>query len=146
MSWIPGPAQWVKDPALLQLWLSSKLQLRSDPQPGSSTCSGATKKINIAGAGQCPWGWGSVLGCWGHQVSSHCSHNCNMRGFRMEKSKIMALNSWGAYQKNDFNEPRLLHLPIHKKVLNSLSWNVYFYLTNSNLLMFHLPGFCCANS
>ena len=28
---IPGPAQWVKDPALLQLHLRSQLQLRSDP-------------------------------------------------------------------------------------------------------------------
>ena len=27
----PGPAQWVKDPGLLQLWHRSKLQLRFDP-------------------------------------------------------------------------------------------------------------------
>ena len=28
---IPSPAQWVKDPALPQLWCKSKLCLRSDP-------------------------------------------------------------------------------------------------------------------
>ena len=35
---IPGPAQWVKDPALLQLWHGS------DPQPGNSICHGVAKK------------------------------------------------------------------------------------------------------
>ena len=43
VGWIPSPAQWVKDPALLQLWLRSQLQLRSDPWPGSSICQGAAK-------------------------------------------------------------------------------------------------------
>ena len=28
-----GPAQWVKDPTLLQLWHRLQLQLRSDPWP-----------------------------------------------------------------------------------------------------------------
>ena len=28
---IPGPAQWVKDPVLPQLWHRSQVQLRSDP-------------------------------------------------------------------------------------------------------------------
>ena len=35
---IPGPAQWVKDPALLQLQFGLKLQLRSDPRPRNSIC------------------------------------------------------------------------------------------------------------
>ena len=41
---IPGPAQWVKDPALPQLWLRSQLQLGSDPWPRNSTCHGAAQK------------------------------------------------------------------------------------------------------
>ena len=45
-------------------------------------------------------------------------------------------------QRNDFREPRLLHLPIHRKALNSLAWDVWFSLTNSNLLMFWPPGPC----
>ena len=44
--------------------------------------------------------------------------------------------NWCTYQKNDFNEPRLLHLPIHRKALNFLTW---FSLINSDLLMFWLP-------
>ena len=30
---IPGPAQWVKDPTLLQLWYRSQLPLGFDPWP-----------------------------------------------------------------------------------------------------------------
>ena len=40
---IPGLAQWVKDLVLLQLWLRSKLQLRSDPWSKNSICFGAAK-------------------------------------------------------------------------------------------------------
>ena len=38
----------------------------------------------------------------------------------------------------DFNEPRLLHLPVRRKALNSLTWDVWFSLINGNLLMFWL--------
>ena len=44
----PGPAQWVKDLALLQLWCRSQLQLRSDPWPRNSMCHGAAKKRKIS--------------------------------------------------------------------------------------------------
>ena len=49
---IPGLAQWLKDPVLLQLWLRLSLWLRSHPWPGNSTCQGAAKnetnkKINV---------------------------------------------------------------------------------------------------
>ena len=40
---IPGPAQWVKDPALLQLWLRLGLWLGSDPRPRNSICPGVGK-------------------------------------------------------------------------------------------------------
>ena len=61
----------------------------------------------------------------------------------MEKSRTLAPDCWGAHQRNDFSEPRLLHLPIHRKTLNSLTWDVWFSLMNSNLLMFWLPVLCC---
>ena len=32
---ILSPAQWIKDPALLQLWHKSQLQLGFDPWPGN---------------------------------------------------------------------------------------------------------------
>ena len=46
---------------------------------------------------------------------------CILRGFRMGKSKIQALDNYNAYQRNDFSESRLSHLPIHRKALNSLT-------------------------
>lgn len=81
-------------------------------------------------------------GCCGHQAFSHSSHPqwCALRGYRTEKSKMLALGSQGAYQRIDFNEPRLLPLPILRKMLNSLTWDAWFSLINSNLLMFWLPG------
>ena len=72
--------------------------------------------------------------------------NCARWGFRMERSRILAPESWGAFQRNDFSEPSLLHVPTHRKALTSLTWDVWFSLINSNLLMFRLPGLCCKNS
>ena len=66
------------------------------------------------------WGWGEV---W--------------------KMRILAPDRWDAYKRNDFNEPRLLHLPIHRKVLNSLTWDIWFSLINNNLLMFRVPALSC---
>ena len=80
-----------------------------------------------------------------HQTLSLCSYpqRCTLRGFRIEKNRILALDSSGEYQRNNFNKPRLLHLPIHRKALNSLTWDVWFSLIRINLLMFWLPVFVC---
>ena len=48
--------------------------------------------------------------------------------------------SWDVYQRNDFHEPRLLHLPIYRKALNTSTWHIWF---SFNLLRFGLPAFCC---
>ena len=55
-------------------------------------------------------------------------HRCTLGQHRMGKHRILAPDSWGTYLRNDFSEPRLLHLPIHRKVLNSLPWDVWFSL------------------
>ena len=47
---------------------------------------------------------------------------------------------------SNFREPRLLHLSIYRKVLNSLTWDIWFSLINSNRLMFQLSGLCFKNS
>ena len=60
-----------------------------------------------------------------------------------EKHRILAPDNWDACERNDFSEPRLLHLLIHTKALNSLTWDVWFSLTNNNFLMFRLPALCC---
>ena len=71
---------------------------------------------------------------------------CTLRRLKMRKQRILAPDSWGAYQRNDFIEPRILNLPIHRKALNSLTWDVWFSLINSNLLKFQVPGLCCKDS
>ena len=43
MGLIPGPAQWVKDPALPQLWLRLRPRLQFDPWPGRSIGCGEAK-------------------------------------------------------------------------------------------------------
>ena len=52
-----------------------------------------------------------------HQTISHCSHPlpCTLRGCRMEEIRMRALDNYGAYQRNEFSEPRLTHLPIQEK-------------------------------
>ena len=77
------------------------------------------------------------------QAISHCSNPqlCILRALRMEKHRILALDSKGVYQRNNFNEPRLLHLPYieNAKFINP----IYLVFFNSNLLMFRLPGLPC---
>ena len=55
------------------------------------------------------------------------------RSLQMWKHGMLVPESWGAYQMNDFSEPRLLHIPKHRKVLNS--WDMWFSLINKNLLI-----------
>jgi len=69
-----------------------------------------------------------------------------LRRLGMRKHRIRTPDGWGAYQRNDFSDPRLLHLPIHRKALNSLTWHNWFSLINSNHLMFWPPGLCYKNS
>ena len=46
-SLIPGPVQWVKHPALLQLWRRSQLQLEFDPWSGNSISHRVANKKNL---------------------------------------------------------------------------------------------------
>ena len=65
---------------------------------------------------------------------SDCGHSpwWTPRKLRMWKHRILAPDSWGADQRNDFSEPRLLYLPIHSKTLHSLSWDIWFSLSDNN--------------
>ena len=81
---ILGPAQWIKDPVLLQQWCRSQLQLKSDPWPrnfhmprgGQKKKKRKEKKkyllmLRVTGV---PW-WLRRLRIWG----CHCSglgHSC----------------------------------------------------------------------
>lgn len=53
----------------------------------------------------------------------HCGHpqQCTLRGTQAEKEWILAIDSQGAYQRNDSNEPELTPLPINRKAPNYLT-------------------------
>ena len=56
---------------------------------------------------------------------------------RRWKHRQEASESWDAYERNDSSEPRLLHLPIYRKELKSLTWDVWFsFIIDNNHLMF----------
>ena len=63
--------------------------------------------------------------------------------YEYSNCRILAQDSWDTYERNDFSKPRLLHLPIQRKVLNSLTWDIWLSLINNNLLVFRLPVLCC---
>lgn len=58
-----------------------------------------------------------------------------LRTLRTEKHRMLPSDSSSSYEGNDFNEPRLLYLPIHRKAPNSSAWHVWF-LISSNFLVF----------
>ena len=91
--------------------------------------------------GNSGWEQAVQMGCVpsSRQTQQPNPWRCTLRRLKMRMHRILAPGSWGAYQRNDFNEPWLLHLSIHRKALNSLTWDVWFSLINSNLLMFRLP-------
>ena len=43
-----------------------------------------------------------------------------------EKHGILAQDSWDAHKRSEFGKPRLLHLPICRKALNSVIWDLWF--------------------
>ena len=73
-----------------------------------------------------------------------CTHSLRwaLKNSGCEKH-ILAPDSWEAYERSDFTDPRLLHLPIYRKALNSLTWDIWFSLISTNLLLFKLLGICC---
>jgi len=70
-----------------------------------------------------PWGNSGQKQDARHLAVNSCSHSRQhiLRRLRVRKHRILAPDSRGAYQKNNFNG----HLPIHRKVLNSLTWDVW---------------------
>ena len=72
-------------------------------------------------------------------------HLCDMAVIRLQplttgspeelrrwKHRQLASESWDAYERNEFSEPKLLHLPIYRKALNSLTWDIWFSLIHKN--------------
>ena len=86
----------------------------------ASKCEWGLPKLSSSGCCHPPW-W--QLRSWG-----------NARG-KVNKETRMAPDSWGVYERNEFSEPRDLHLPIHRRILNSLTGYLVFLtcLLNNNL-------------
>ena len=55
-----------------------------------------------------------------------------------DKCRILAPTSWDEYERNDSSESRLIHLPIHRKVLNYLTWDIWFSLVHINTASVHI--------
>ena len=50
-----------------------------------------------------------------------------------KKRRMLAPDSWDVCETNDFSKLKHLYLPKHRRVLNSLTWDIWFSLINSNL-------------
>ena len=47
------------------------------------------------------------------------------------RNRMLAADRWARYERNDFsNKPRSLHLPIHRKALNSLGYLVFLQFSS----------------
>ena len=63
----------------------------------------------------------------------------SLEELRVWKCKLLTPDSWDAYERNDFNQPKLLHLPIHRKALNFLTWDIWFPLSIRSWWSDYLP-------
>ena len=62
----------------------------------------------------------------------------HLEGILEEEKQDAGLDSSGAFQRNHFSGPRLLNLPIHRKVLKSLTLEIVFFVCDeNNLLIFN---------
>ena len=93
----------------------------------------------------------SVLAALQHELvnpkeTQERKNTCHVAAIRLKPLPIMSLeetqdvtrqglapDTWGAYQENDFSQPRLLHHPTYRKALNSLTWGIWFSIINSNI-------------
>ena len=63
-----------------------------------------------------------------------------IRNSGCEKPRILAPDNRDTYERSDFREPRLLHLPIQRNALNSLTWDIWLSLIHNDLLTCRLPA------
>ena len=63
---------------------------------------------------------------------SDCSHSLRWAQGNSGCEKVQGAWPQEMHGKNDFGEPRLLHLPIQSKVLNSFTWEIWFSLLHKN--------------
>ena len=67
-----------------------------------------------------------------------------LRGFRMEKARVLAPDSRGAYEINDFSEPRLFYPPMPRQVPTYLTWDIcFFFFFFNEKYSFDVPMWGC---
>ena len=122
--------QWLNphlmSPALAGRFFTTQLATREAPTLSKLTLKSRSTALKSSKA------WKLCLQRYGWKMLSYISENkgpAATAGLRKGKNSIVALGSWGAYQRNDGNELRLLHLLIWIKTLNSLTWEVRFSIT-----------------
>ena len=74
--------------------------------------------------------WASETQGWKQYLSSDYRHSLKWAQYTQDvKTQYIDLRKLLVHIKGlIFSEPRLLHLPIHSKVVNSLTWYIYFFL------------------
>ena len=75
--------------------------------------------------------------CHPHPTPSNCWGGPSRECEKSKKPRMLPLDSWDVYERNDFNNPGLLYLPIHRRALNSFIWDVCFSLINGHLWCSH---------
>ena len=92
--------------------------------------------------------WATYPSKWERKVQEsaiyHIHHPLRWRknwGCEQSRSRMLAPDSWDAYECNKFNDARHLHLPIHRRVLNPLC-EVSAFPKLTITLMFRLPVPC----
>ena len=161
-SWPPRqgwgvPGQW---PIEFHLWILNSLHIRKD----SRICLGCqpwnpARKEPILPSGPCCSRlllWMTNVSC--HSVnkgfcsqpaSSHCSGSqlAHPEGIQDGEKQDTGPRWPRGLWKEWFQQAQTLATsPYTEKVLNSLTWEVWFPLINSNFLMFRSPGFYCQTS
>ena len=74
--------------------------------------------------------------------SLHPPQGCTLRKLSVRKHRILAPDTWGAYQRSDFNELRVLHLLYIGKHY-SLTRRVWFFFSYLLSVMLWIPCLCC---
>ena len=85
-----------------------------------------------------PLGFSYAITAWHSQLSAITVFGCEPVSLKRiqekehlcKKCRMLALNSWDAYEGNNFYNSRLLHLLIHRRTLNSLTWYLAFFTYN----------------
>ena len=119
-----------RTPAVQQLWDCRDDQPFSGHQTAENTCRPAAIREHLPSSSH------QRPPAVRHPSDGSHSPQWAPRKLRMWKHKILAPESWDRDQRNDFSEPGRLHLPKHRKALNSLPGDIWFSLTYSPLLTF----------